>query len=128
MRNVLVFLFSPLFLVPAAFGQSAAPPEPSKIGDVTVSRSLRTRIESWDSFQGNGNNDYTFPGSILRVSLSESTKHFDWQLEFAAPFLLALPDDAIAPARKDNWGSAGAPSRPTTTTGTQGWCSPSRDF
>jgi hypothetical protein len=70
--------------------------QPLKIGYVTVSGSLRTRIESWDWFQGNANNDYTFPGSIARLSLSNSTKTRDWQVEFAAPVLLGLPDDAIA--------------------------------
>jgi hypothetical protein len=77
------------------FAQTAAP-EPLKIGDVTVTGSLRTRIESWNWFQGAANSDYTYPGSIARISLSESLKSFDWQLEFAAPFLLGLPDDAIA--------------------------------
>ncbi|MCX6625809.1 MAG: alginate export family protein [Acidobacteria bacterium] len=32
----------------------------------------------------------------LSPGLSESKKAFDWQIEFAAPFLLGLPDDAIA--------------------------------
>ncbi len=67
-----------------------------KIGDVTVSGSLRTRVESWDWFQGNANNDYTFTGSIFRLSLAESKPHFDWQMEFALPFLLGLPDNAVA--------------------------------
>src|SRR5215831_9012875 len=69
---------------------------PVKIGEVTISGSLRTRVESWNWFEGSANNDYTYPGSILRLSLSESRPAFDWQLEFAAPFLLGLPNDAIA--------------------------------
>ncbi|MBZ5607562.1 MAG: alginate export family protein [Acidobacteriia bacterium] len=73
-----------------------ASPDQLKIGDVVVSGSLRTRIEAWDWFQGNANNDYTFPGSIFRLNLSQSTKKYDWQLEFALPFLLGLPGDAIA--------------------------------
>jgi hypothetical protein len=86
-----------------AFAQSAAD-QPLKIGDVTVSGSLRTRVESWDWFQGGANNDYTFPGSIARLSLSQSTSHFDWQFEIAAPFLLGLPDDAIAPGAQGQQG------------------------
>ncbi len=90
---------APLFLlalpISVVFAQGTGP-EPLKVGDVIVSGSLRTRIESWDWFHGNANNDYTFPGSIARLSLSESTRAFDWQIEFAAPFLLGLPDDAIA--------------------------------
>ena len=81
--------------LPALLAQTAVP-EPLKIGDVTVSGSLRIRPESWDWFQGNANNDYTFLGSIFRLSLSQSTSKYDWQLETAVPFLFSLPDDAIA--------------------------------
>jgi len=70
--------------------------DPLKIGDVVVSGSLRTRVESWDWFQGNASNEYTFPGSIFRLSLSQTSQRYDWQLEFAVPFLLGLPDNAIA--------------------------------
>lgn len=86
-------------LVLLAFSPAAAQmpaPAPLKIGDIAVTGSLRTRVESWDWFGGNANNDYTYPGSILRLSLSQSRKAFDWQVEFAVPFLLGLPDDAIA--------------------------------
>jgi Alginate export len=70
--------------------------DPVKVGDVSIAGSLRTRIESWDWFQGNAHNDYTFAGSILRLSVAESKKQFDWQMEFALPFLLGLPDNAVA--------------------------------
>ncbi len=76
----------------------------TKIGDVAISGSLRTRVESWDWFKGSANNDYTYPGSILRLSLSESRPAFDWQLEFALPFLLGLPNDAIAPGAQGQLG------------------------
>lgn len=86
-----------------ALGQ-AGPDQPLKIGGVTVSGSLRTRVEAWDWFEGSANNRYTFPGSILRVSLSESKPGLDWQLEFALPFLLGLPDNAIAPGTQGQFG------------------------
>jgi hypothetical protein len=86
-------LFSQIALPVAAQSQAA---DPIRIGDVLVSGSLRTRVESWDWFQGNASNDYTFPGSILRFGLSESRKAIDWQIEFAVPFLLGLPNDAVA--------------------------------
>jgi len=70
--------------------------QPIKIGDLILSGSLRTRMESWDWFEGNANNDYTFLGSLLRVSLTQSRANLDWQLELAAPFLLGLPSDAVA--------------------------------
>ncbi|MEO8368752.1 MAG: alginate export family protein [Candidatus Solibacter sp.] len=103
MRSVvaLVILFG--YSLSGAFAQSAAPP-PLKIGYVTVSGSLRTRVESWDWFQGAANNDYTFPGSIFRFSLARTVKSYDWQLEFAAPFLIGLPDDAIAPGAQGQLG------------------------
>jgi hypothetical protein len=91
-----------LACLPAAAQTSA--PAPLKIGDIAVSGSLRTRVESWDWFGGNANNEYTYPGSILRVNLSESRKAFDWQVEFALPFLLGLPDDAIAPSAQGQFG------------------------
>jgi hypothetical protein len=74
-----------------------APPPPSKIGAVTVQGSYRTRLEMWDWFEGAANHDYAFSGNILRVSLSQQRKSVDWQLEVAAPFLLGLPNEAVAP-------------------------------
>ena len=79
-------------LTPAA--AQSPPVAPREIGGVTISGSLRTRVESWDWFSGNADSSYTYPGSILRLSLAESKKKFDWQLEFALPFLLV---DRFAP-------------------------------
>jgi hypothetical protein len=86
-------------------GRAQSPaPAPLKIGDITVSGFLRTRVESWDWFSGSADNRYTYPASILRLSLSQSRKAFDWQIEFALPFLLGLPDDAIAPGAQGQFG------------------------
>jgi len=71
--------------------------EPLKIGNITVSGSFRIRIESWDWFHGNANYEYAYPGSLFRVSFSETKKTSDWRLELAAPVLIDLPNDAIAP-------------------------------
>ncbi len=70
-----------------------AAPQP---GPVTISGTVRTRFEAWDWFESEANRDYGFLGSLFRVNVSQSRKSFDWQLEFAAPILLGLPDDAIA--------------------------------
>jgi hypothetical protein len=78
--------------------------DPVKIGDVAISGSLRTRVEAWNWFEGNANNDYTYPGSILRLNFSQARRAFDWQLEFAVPFLLGLPNDAIAPGAQGQMG------------------------
>src|SRR5215813_5596608 len=72
-------------------------PQPIKIGGITISGNLRTRVEDWSFFQGDGaDNAYAYSGNLLRVSLSQSRETLDWQLEFAAPFLFGLPDHAVA--------------------------------
>jgi hypothetical protein len=97
--------YAPGLLLLAGFAGAQTPAtSPIKIGDVTVGGSLRTRVESWDWFEGSANNDYTYPASILRLSFSESRKAFDWQVELALPFLLGLPDDAIAPGAQGQLG------------------------
>ncbi len=78
--------------------------DPVKVGDVTVSGWLRTRGEAWDWFQGNANNQYVFSESIFRLSFFESTESFDWKIEASIPFLLALPDNAIAPGAQGQFG------------------------
>ncbi len=95
-------LIVPLWAGPGLLAQSA--PDPLKIGDVAVSGSLRTRVESWDWFQGNAENNYTFPGSIFRLSFAQSGKKMDWQVELALPFLLGLPDDAVAAGAQGQFG------------------------
>src|SRR5437868_3467514 len=95
MKTYLTFLLVLGQPMSIAVAQSATP-QSLKLGEITVSGGLRTRVESWDWFQGSANNDYTFPGSIARLSLSQSSKVLDWQIEFGAPFLLRLPNDAIA--------------------------------
>jgi hypothetical protein len=77
---------------------------PARIGDVTTSGSLRTRVESWNWFEGSANNDYTYAGSILRFRVKQSRSALDWEVEFALPVLLGLPDDAIAPGAQGQFG------------------------
>ncbi len=80
-----------------ANGQAVAPASPDtlKLGTVTVTGSLRSRVYAWDWFQPtSGNNNYQFSGNILRVSFSENRRTWQWNAELAAPFLLALPQDS----------------------------------
>ena len=107
MKQAAAFPFLVAYIGAITFAQTQ-PYEPVKIGNVSIAGSLRTRVESWDWFQGNANNDYTFPGSILRVSLSQSKQAFDWQLELAAPFLLGLPNDAVASGAQGQLGFGGS--------------------
>jgi hypothetical protein len=85
-------------LAVAALAQTAAPaPQNASAGRITVQGSFRSRLEIWDWFQPNsGDNQYAFSGNILRVSIGQQRPAFDWQIELAAPFLLGLPDDAVA--------------------------------
>src|SRR5438477_7149801 len=79
--------------------QNAAAPPPLKIGDVTVTGTLRSRAYGWDWFQPSaGENTYAYSGNLLRLNFSEKRKRWDWDAELAAPFLLGLPDNATAPA------------------------------
>ncbi len=75
-----------------AQGATSAPVE---IGGVSVSGSVRTRIESWDWFGSNPNGTYTYSGSLFRLALRQSRKARDWQFEVALPVLLGLPTQAI---------------------------------
>ena len=71
-------------------------PEPLKIGDVTVSGLVHERYEDWNFFRGaKGENDYGYSGSYLRLMFSEKTKTFDWAMEFAAPILTGIPNQAV---------------------------------
>jgi hypothetical protein len=87
-----------IVLVFAAAGEPlfAQSPPPVDIGGVMISGSLRTRVESSDWFGDDPNGTYTYPGSIFRVAAGQSKTRADWQLELAVPFVLGLPDDAVA--------------------------------
>jgi hypothetical protein len=94
MRNILVLS---LIVAAASLGQSAD--TPIQLGDVAVTGTFRTRIYGWDWFEPpSGNNQYGYSGNLLRVNLTEHRKGWDWDAEFAAPFLLGLPGAATAPA------------------------------
>ncbi len=79
------------------YGQNAVPPTPFKIGGVTVTGSIRSRLEAWDWFKADtGDNAYVFSGNLFRLSFSQSRENWDWQIEMAAPVLLGLPNNAVA--------------------------------
>ncbi len=78
-----------------------------KIGDVTVSGWLRSRGEFWDWFEAKAKNQYTFSDSLFRLSFAESTERFDWKIELAVPFLIGLPNNAIAPGAQGQLGLGG---------------------
>ena len=78
---------------PAIWGQTD--PDPIKLGDVTFTGTLRSRLYVWDWFQpASGQNQYEYSGSILRLNFSEKLNSWDWGAEFAMPFLFGLPSKA----------------------------------
>jgi hypothetical protein len=98
-----------LFLGPLlACGQSS-PPDEVQIGSVTMQGSVRTRMYGWDWFQDPGyENSYAYPGTFLRLGVSQQRNDFDWNVEIAAPVLLDLPNHAVAPAPQGQLGLGGA--------------------
>jgi TorA maturation chaperone TorD len=83
--------------------QSAAAPsasyEPLKLGDVTLSGSLRARMENWGWFEAPpGEDHYTFGAFNLRVALEQKKERFEWKIEGLFPLLVSLPTNAILPA------------------------------
>lgn len=79
--------------------------KPITFGGVTFSGSLRVRIESWDWFDTPAaDGEYTFGAAQLRLSLSQQKEKLDWQVEGEFPWLINLPNDAIAPAPQGQLG------------------------
>ncbi|MFN0111973.1 MAG: alginate export family protein [Blastocatellia bacterium] len=94
---------------PTPAAKPAPAPAPIKLGKITLSGSLRLRMESWDWFESNtAENNYNFGAATLRVSLSQQLEKFEWQLEAAAPLLIGLPNNAIAPAPQGQLGLGAA--------------------
>lgn len=86
----------------------AAAPKPLKIGSVTVQGSFRSRLEAWDWFTPDGGDpSYVYSGNLFRLSFSQSFAKWDWQLELAVPFLLGLPENAIAAGNQGQLGLGG---------------------
>ncbi len=93
---------------PAAKPAVAAAPAaaaPIKIGQVTLSGSLRLRAENWDWYDTtSGDGSYTFGAGTLRVGLSQQKEHFEWMVEAEAPFVMGLPTTAVAAAPQGQLG------------------------
>ena len=66
---------------------------------MTFTGSLRARFYAWDWFQpATGQNQYEYSGNLLRLNFAEKLNAWDWDAEFAVPFLLGLPTGAADPA------------------------------
>ena len=93
--SLLIFAFA---LAPVVTWAQATSPDSAdslKLGDITVTGSLRSRLYVWDWFQpAAGENQYEYSGNLLRFSFAEKLSSWDWDAEFAVPFLLGLPSKA----------------------------------
>jgi hypothetical protein len=66
---------------------------------------MRARSEIWNWFDTTAADpDYGFGALLLRLSLAQQTKRFDWQVEAALPLLINLPEHSIAPAPQGQLG------------------------
>ena len=69
---------------------AAAPP-------VVFSLYERAREDTWQWFAAPGYSaTYPYTESLLRLSLGQSTRHWDWMAELAQPAVLGLPTDAVS--------------------------------
>src|ERR1700733_3565442 len=100
-----------LFGLLLAFGcgipaMAQSDPPPIEIGGVTFSGNIRERYEAWDWFQPTtgGQNLYGFSGTQIRFGLSRTGQNWDWNVEFEAPVLLGIPNEAIRPTPQGQLG------------------------
>ena len=77
-------------------GQSAT--KQITFGAVNVSGSVRVRAENWGWFEtANFDDSYTFGAAVIRISLWQQRRKFDWLIEGEFPVLSNLPERAVAP-------------------------------
>jgi hypothetical protein len=89
--------------------ESKPAPAPIQLSGITLSGSLRVRVESWDWFEsGAANNEYNFGAALLRLAIGQQKEKLEWQIEGVFPLLLNLPTDAIAPAPQGQLGLGAA--------------------
>lgn len=92
-------LFCVLGFLAAANAGAQSSADGVKLGDGTLTATLRSRAYVWNWFpDGAYQNQYAYSGNLLRVNLLERAGSTDFDVEMAMPFLLGLPNDATAPA------------------------------
>ena len=94
-RGAPAFLVAVLANGHAPLVAQGAPTPPVDVGGFAVSGSFRTRLESWNWFGNSPSGTYTYPGSLFRVAVGQTTQARDWQIEFALPILLGLPEQPL---------------------------------
>jgi hypothetical protein len=70
---------------------------PSSGLPVSISIYDRTRVDTWQWFAAPPKSEtYAYVESLLRLSVAQRIRQWDWQLELAQPAVLGLPSDAIS--------------------------------
>ena len=77
-----------------------------KDSPVTINIYDRTRVDGMNWFEAPVPQDetYGYVESLLRVSISQRIKNWDWQLELAQPSVLGAPDNSVAAAPQGQLG------------------------
>ncbi len=92
-------LLACLFVTIPAEGRAQAP---------SFSASIRARWENWNWFPAAADGSYAYFGLLARVGVSVERKAIAGTIEFAAPVLLGLPDNGVAPAPQGQLGLGAA--------------------
>lgn len=97
-----------LMMTATVSGQQPSSVGKRKLGSVETTGSWRLRVEGWDWFELTpGHSSYTFPHSLLRVSLGQTRGNVEWRIEAAQTSILALPEDAVAAPPQGQLGLGG---------------------
>jgi hypothetical protein len=110
-RHALLTLVAPSLLLilfpPSANPQTRPAPSADRPDRIRIQGSIRTRAEAWNWFGDAPGSEYVYSGNLLRLGVSQQLRLLDWNIEFAAPILLGLPDDAVQPAPQGALGLGG---------------------
>ena len=97
-RHSIISIAALLFLTLAGFSQSVPPPPSSVISPVVGTAVLRERTNATQWFAATSSAEvYGHQDSLLRLSLAQRVKHFDYMLEMGNSTELELPSDAVSP-------------------------------
>jgi Alginate export len=104
------FLTCFLLLLLSSSAMAQSDPAPLEIGGVNFSGNIRERYYAWDWFQpaSGGQNLYGYSGTLMRFSLSQTKDNYDWNIEFAVPVLLGVPNRAVLGAPQGQLGLGAA--------------------
>src|SRR4051812_20400670 len=88
-----------LLFAGAALGAQTAPAKDNASTlPVSVSVFDRSRVDASQWYAATPTPEtYGFVESLVRLGVAQRIKHWDWQLELAAPSTLDLPTDAVSP-------------------------------